>query len=130
MTPYPRIFVSLVGPRNPRHSFMKAFSAGVVFTWVDNAEDLPQDSAAGVCDLIVFEVRHRSEAQCRKCRHLLGQGQKIVCLGCDPTECPQCVTAARDPLDAALAAFGWERSRDSNAHVERSAVGLDDSVPL
>ncbi len=96
-----RAFVLLVGPAcEPRPSFMDAYTAGVVVNFVSLNEFWKRFRAAAFHDVVVFNRRNQSEAQCGLCHQLLDQGQSVVCIGCEPEKCAPCYRPESDWLTA------------------------------
>ncbi len=104
-----RTFVLFVGPAcESRQSFMYAYAAGIVLDFISVSEFWKRLRPAAIYDVVVFKRRNQSEDQCRLCRQLLDQRQPVVCIGCEPSQCPRChrpetnwLTAVRNVSDPA-----------------------------
>ena len=101
-----RKFVTFVGSKLDSHpSFMQAYEAGVVATWVQTAEELRRELHAGrINDFVIFDTRYQSQEQCRLCHEIRATGRLVICIGCTSSECSPCHMQEQDLLSAILAA--------------------------
>ncbi len=96
-----RSFVLLVSPTRESHqSFMDAYAAGIVLECVSVSEFWERFRATAFHDLVVFNRKNQSEDQCRLCHQLQNQQQPVMCIGCEPGQCPRCYRPEPDWLAA------------------------------
>ena len=105
-SPATKKFVTFVGDCNQPHpSFQQAFEAGIITSWVGNAQELIADLAlTPFTNLIVFHAKYHSDLQCAICRQLVARGHRIVCIGCTAEECSPLFIPETDLLSAILVA--------------------------
>lgn len=102
-----RVSVIFIGSRTCAHpSFLQAVESGIMTKWVASPECAREViSRATFQDLIVFDTKIVSEAQCAMCRQLREQHQRVVCITHDPKnarDCQWCSTSDRDLLSVML----------------------------
>ncbi len=103
----PRASIVFIGSRTSAHpTFLQAMESGITTKWVASPEIARQTiSRASFQDLIVFDTKMLSEAQCVLCRQLRRQHQRVVCITHDPKsarDCEWCSTSDRDLLSVML----------------------------